>query len=103
MSARQIASGNLVHGSKVVGGTAVQLTSTPTPLNRGVTIRADDGNSTGFIYVGASNAVTAGIASGATDGYKLKVSESVTINIDDLSKIWLIGSTSNLAVSFQGN
>lgn len=103
MSARQIASGYAQHGSLgAIGATALQLIATATPLVRGIQIRADDGNAANFVYVGLA-AVTAGIGAAATDGYKLKAGESVVVPIDDASKIYVVGSTTGLAVSWIGN
>jgi hypothetical protein len=100
---RTITSGKFYHGSKgSIGGTALQLTSTVTPLLRGITVKADAANSTAFVYVGNSN-VTAGIAAPTTDGFKLAAGESVSFEIDDVSKVWVIGSTTGLAVSWIGD
>ncbi len=100
MSERIITSGTILTGSKgSIGATALQLTTTSFACRRGVLVKADAGNSTNFIYVGILG-VTAGIAAPTTDGYKLAVNESVDIAIDDPSKLYVIGSTSSLAVSF---
>ncbi len=99
---RTITSGSLIHGSLgSIGAAAQQLTTTPTPLKRGVTVKAAVGNSTNKVYVGLST-VTADNTP-ATDGFELLGGDSVTIEIDDLSKIWVVGSTTGLKVFFVGN
>ena len=99
---RTITSGTLYHGSKAsIGATALQLTSTSRSLNRGVKVKADAGNSTNFIFVGLSG-VTAGTSAPTTDGYKLAAGEETELAIDDPSKIYVIGSTTGLAVSWIG-
>lgn len=103
MSDRIITQGTVYTGTLgSIGATALQLTATTRKLARGVRVRADDGNSTNFVYVGILG-VTAGIAAPTTDGYKLKVSEAVDVQIDDPSKVYVIGSTTGLAVSWMAN
>ncbi len=98
---RIIASGVFVHGSKgSIGATALALTAVSSRLNRGVSVKADAGNS-GFVFVGGS-AVTAGISAPTTDGYKLAGGEECFIEIDDPSRIFVIGSTTGQAVSWIG-
>jgi len=100
MSDRIITVGAIATGSLAsIGATALQLTSVSRKLLRGVKVKADSANSTNFVYVGLSG-VTAGIAAPTTDGYKLAVNAEVEIPIDDPSKLYVIGSTTNLAVSW---
>lgn len=97
---RIIAGGTILTGSKgSIGATALQLTATSFKCSRGVKVKADAGNSTNFVFVGILG-VTAGISAPTTDGYKLAVNEEVDIEIDDPSKLYVIGSTTSLAVSF---
>lgn len=85
------------HAEKTsIGATALQLTSTSMAARQGVEIRAAPANSTGIIYVGNSD-VTAG-GTDATDGFALAAGERVFIPIDDPSKVYVIGSTTGLAV-----
>lgn len=92
-----------VHGSKgSIGATALQLTATSVLLERGVTIKADAGNSTAFVYVGKSSAVTAGIAAPTTDGVKLAAGEEMFVECSDPSTIYVIGSTTSLACCWWG-
>lgn len=64
---------------------------------QGVLIKADADNA-GIVSVGPSG-VTHETAD-ATDGYQLAAGEEVFIAIDDLSKVYLIASTTAQAVSF---
>jgi hypothetical protein len=87
------------HGERTsIGATALQLTTTSFAARQGVEIRADAANGANFVYVGNSD-VTAG-GTDATDGFKLAAGERVFIPIDDPSKVWVIGSTTGLAVSW---
>lgn len=91
-----------VTGSKSsIGATALQLTATSTHLYNGVEIKADAANSTGIVYVGFSSAITAAAADGTT-GFQLVAGESRFFEIDDPSKIYVIGSTTGLKVWFKG-
>lgn len=102
MSDRIITSGSIVHGSKgSIGATALQLTTDPTPLRRGVTVKAALGNSTNKVYVGLAGVTADNTA--ATDGFELLGGDSVTIEIDAASKLYVIGSTTGLKVFFVGN
>jgi len=90
---------NFRAGSKAVGTAAVQITATSVKVTRGVQVRADDGN-TDKIYIGPSALVTAGLATPATDGYKLAAGEHTLVPIDDISKIWLISGSASQAISY---
>jgi hypothetical protein len=72
-------------------GTRVQLTTTSTPI-LSVVIKARSGI-TGTIYVG-NNAVA------STNGFAIAVGESVSIEIDDLSKVWIDSSVSGEGVTY---
>ncbi len=78
---------------KTVGTSAVQFSTTTVNAPNGVYVKAAPGNS-GVVYVGASNAVTAGTTD-ATDGYPLSAGEEVFVPINDLKKVWLIASASS--------
>lgn len=93
--------GTVLNGSLAsIGATALQITSTATPLKWGVRIKAAHANSTNFIYVGCNSTLTAGVAAPTTDGYQLALDTEVFIPIDDLSKIWVIGSTTGLVLTW---
>ena len=94
--------GTIYHGSLgSIGATALQLTSVTRKLAQGVTIKADAGNAANFVFVGLVG-VTAGISAPTTDGYKLAAGQEIEIAIDDPAKIYVIGSTTSLAVSWVG-
>lgn len=85
-----------------IGGTAVQLTSTSTPLTYGVQIVAAAANS-GKVYIGLANTVTAGGTSDTTDGFELSAGASIflpKVYVLDASDVWLIGSAAGQAVYF---
>lgn len=84
-----------------IGATALQLSATSVPLQVGIEIKAASANSTGIVYVGNSD-VTAGGTDG-TDGFPLAAGERLFVAIDDVSKVWVIGSTTGLAVSWIGS
>lgn len=95
MDGRTIACGTGSTGRKSSITTAVQLTTTSTPVKRGVLIVADSSNSVA-VYVGFSSAITRDSADG-TDGLPIQPGGSVTIEIDDVSKIYATaGSSSKL-------
>lgn len=71
-------------------GTRVQLASSTTTTT--ITVRALVGN-TGIIYVGNS-AVT------ASNGFQLSASESVSIDLDNLSKVWIDSSVNGEGVTY---
>jgi hypothetical protein len=87
------------HGEKTsIGATALQLVAASLPIQVGIEIRADAANGAAFIYVGNSD-VTAG-GTDATDGFKLAAGERLFLAVDDVFKVWVIGSTTGLAVSW---
>ena len=98
---REISSTQWFHGSQAVGVTRTALTAVPNLCQRGVTIKADAGNGSAFVYVGKST-VTAGIAAAATDGFKLAAGQEVFIECSDPTSIYVIGSAGSLAVSWIG-
>jgi hypothetical protein len=84
------------HGSnRDVDATAEQITTTSVVPKFGILVRAAPGNS-GVVYVGNSD-VTAGTTD-ATDGMPLQAGESVLIKIDNVNKIYVIGSAVNQIV-----
>ena len=100
----QITAGTFYHGSLAsIGATALQLTSTVTPLKRGIVVKASPGNANGtIVYVGKST-VTAGVAAPTTDGFPLSPGDSVSFETDDASKVYCIGSTTGLSVGWIGD
>jgi hypothetical protein len=81
-------------GQATIGATAVQLSSTSTPLARGVIVKIDGANS-GYVCVGFSAGVT------TSTGFKMSPDELEDIDIDDLSKLWLIGSAAGQVISWR--
>lgn len=79
--------GTITDGKKatVTAGTRVQLVATVTPC-RVVLITAKDAN-TDYVAVGGATVVAASGSTGA--GILLAPGQSVTIGIDDLSKLYL--------------
>lgn len=93
--------GTFIHGAKSsIGATALALTATKptTPIRAGVLIRASLSN-TGKVYVGASSSVTAASAD-STDGFELGAGDSVMVETNDPTTIYLIGSTTGQKVYF---
>lgn len=72
--------------------TAVQITTVSVLTRYGVLIKASNANS-GIIYIGNSD-VTKDSAD-ATDGFQLAAGETITIEIDNVNKIYAIGSADN--------
>ena len=101
---RVVTDGTCFHGTKgAIGATALQLTAVSRKLNRGVVVKAAIDNTAGSkVYVGLLG-VTAGVAAPTTDGFELAPGDAVAIPIDDPSKLYVIGSTTGLAVSWIGN
>jgi hypothetical protein len=86
-----VSSWNAGNGS--VGETPAQLSDTSFEVRKHVVIRADAGNS-GTITVGPN-------AGGVSAGFILAAGEQTPpIYVDDLSKVWLVGSASGQNYSF---
>ena len=65
------------------------------PLKQGVLIKADNDN-TGTVYIGNNDNIS------SSDGFRLERAESVTIEIDDLSKILGFGSAASQKIHWIG-
>lgn len=83
-----------------INTTAVQLTTTSSKLKNSITILASSGNS-GSVAIGYSSGITASGAS--TDGFPLSAGAGVTVQIDNINKIWVIGSASGQVVNWIGD
>ena len=81
-------------GQVSVDTTAVQLTTTSTPLNFGIVVKADGGN-TGTVYVGTSGVDT-------STGYPLTAGEGIAFEIDDASKVYVVADSSGQKVYWLG-
>ncbi len=79
-----------------ISTTAVQMTTTDFSCRRGVVIKAADAN-TGKVYVGFSSSITNDSAD-ATDGIELGAGQSITLEIDNANKIYVIGSAASQKV-----
>lgn len=77
------------HGHKEVGTNAVQVTSSPTRFVKGVVVLADSANSAP-VYVG-SYLVTADSAE-TSGGFPLEAGKSVSLQIEDLSKLYAVST-----------
>lgn len=92
----EIAALGFEHGhNSDVDTTAEQMINTTFQANRGVVVKAAN-NNTGIIFVGNSD-VTADSAD-ATDGFELGAGESITIEVDNPNKIYVIASAVNQGV-----
>jgi len=97
----KISTGSFFHGRKSnIGTTAVRLTTTSNRSKRGVLVKAAADN-TGTVYVGTSSSVTADSAD-STDGFELSAGDSVVVEIDDPSNVYMIASASGQKVFWVG-
>ena len=89
--------GNLVDGRKTVttGGTAVQLLAASTPCTS-VAVTALSTN-TGIVVVGASTVVA---AAGTRRGVALTAGQTASLDINDVSKLWIDATVNGEGVSF---
>ena len=85
------------HGSKVTIPTAVQLTASSVKCERGVTVKASAANS-GIVYVGNSD-VTKGTVN-STDGFELSAGNSIFIEVNNVNKVYVLGSDVGNRVSW---
>lgn len=89
-------SSSVITGSKTtVANTAVPLTSGSIPTTKGVVVKSANANSEN-VYIGPST-VTPGTAS-STDGFELFAGESLTIPVDDVSKVYVSSTFSGMKV-----
>lgn len=78
-----------------IGATALQLTTADTPASKGVLVKASAKNASGsYLYAGPST-ITADSAD-STDGFELSPGDAVTIPVDNVNKVYVIGSTTGL-------
>lgn len=89
-------SSSVITGSKTtVANTAVPLVTGSVPTTKGVIVKSANANSEN-IYVGPST-VTPGTTS-STDGFELFAGESLTIPVDDVSKIYVNSTYSGMKI-----
>ena len=92
----KISAGVFDHGSKgSIGTSAIQITTTSVTTIRGVLIKAAIGNS-GTVYVGNSDVTADAVA--ATDGFELGAGDAVTVEVDNVNKVFVIGSATGQKV-----
>ena len=82
------------YSKKKIDSHAVPLKKVSFPLQQGVTVKADNDNS-GTIYVGKEHVTPSG-------GFRLEPGEAVTIEIDDLAKVFAIGSVDSQNIHWMG-
>lgn len=82
----------LFSGQKTFTTTAAQLNANDVPVSR-VTLKAAAGNG-GNLFVGGSSGVS------TTTGLMLDAGQEITVEIQNLDEIWLIGSASGQVVEF---
>lgn len=87
-----------------IGASALQLCSQLTvaqlarKYDKGIEVKADPANG-GNLFVGWGSGVTAGGTSG-TDGYILSAGQSVFIQTEDISRLYVIASTTGQKAYF---
>jgi hypothetical protein len=77
-----------------VGTKTYQLSSTSFPLWFGVVVKADDDNS-GDVWVGGSSVTSA-------TGYRLAAGQTVSLEADDISKVYCVCTVAGQKVSYLG-
>lgn len=85
-------------GTKPVGASVVQLSTSSRQLTNGVQILADPGNS-GVVYVGSIPNVTAG-TNNETDGFPLAAGASILFPARSEEDVYLIADGASQSVSF---
>lgn len=76
---------------QTIGTTAVQIAITSLTDRRTISLKASNGLAdTDFIYVGEDSSVT------SSTGYELGKGDSVDLEVDDTSDVWVIGSAASL-------
>lgn len=79
---------SFIQGAGTVGTTAVSLSGTPTNI-KWVVVESDHDN-TGDIWVGNSSVAN----SGNNRGLRLAPGQNITLPVDDLTDVYVIGSAS---------
>ena len=85
---------DFAHGQATIGATAQAVAAAPTPLKRGVHIRAHDTNDAA-VYIGVT-----GVTTGT--GYALGPGEAIFIPVSDLSLLHVAAAHAGDGVSFLG-
>lgn len=82
------------HNQVTVGTSAVQLSSTSFDLWFGLAIKADD-NNTSDVYIGGSTV-------SSTTGYRLIAGQGITIEVDDVTRVYAIAGAAAQEVQYIG-
>ena len=85
---------DFAYGQTTIGTIETQLTTVSTPCKKGVLAKALSTN-TGIVYIGK-----AGVT--ATTGYELTAGEAVSLEIDNVSKVFAIASVADQKVCWIG-
>ena len=85
---------SFVADTKALSGSAEKLVASSTPVKRGVILRNDKNNSNDM-WIGPDSGVA------VDNGYPIHPGESHAIDIDDLEKVWVIG-TGTEKLHYQG-
>ena len=85
---------DFAYGQITVGTTETQLTTVSTPCRKGVLVKAISTN-TGIVYIGKTGVTT-------ISGYELTAGEAVSIEIDNVNKIFAIASVAGQGVCWIG-
>lgn len=80
-------------GHGTIGLTAAKASTLSLRAVKGVKIKADLTNANN-VYVGHDNTVS------STNGYTLDAGEEVTVEIDSLDKVWVIGGAADQGYSW---
>ena len=78
----------------LVGTVRIRVKDDVYPLQQGAVIKADNDN-TGTIYVGREDVTS-------SDGFRLEPGEAITIEIDDLSKVYAVASMADQNIHWMG-
>ena len=81
-----------------IGTSAVQISSTSFKCKKGVLVKAASTNGTGLVYVGLSNVTT--ISTPSSCGLELAASEWIEVEAEDVTDVYVIGSTAGLSITW---
>jgi hypothetical protein len=95
----------LFQGHTTVGANIVQISSVSIPLKRGVILRTPGASDTvpnsDVVWISPRSNVTANSAA-ATDGFPLVPGASITLEIDDVSKLYAVSESASQDVAWIG-
>ena len=85
---------DFAYGQTTIGTIETQLIAVSTPCKKGVLVKALSIN-TGIVYIGKIGVTT-------TTGYELTAGEAVTVEVDDVNKIFGVADAAGQKVSWIG-